>query len=93
MNVVENYLYPMQIILIAIGIYLLYRFIFGFVIPVIKTTSQVKKQFSAMKEKMEDAYQQQPNGKKARGSHPTPLDKTTSGKPGAREDYIDYEEL
>ena len=83
----EIYLYHMKVVLIAIGIYLLYRFIFGFVIPVINTTRQVKKQFSAMKEKVEETYKQQAPGTSAH------LDKTTSGKPGAREDYIEYEEL
>ncbi len=89
----EIYLYAMQVLLIALGIYLLYHFIFGFLIPVIKTTSQVKKQFGAMKDKMEEAYHQQSSHQQTQASATTPLDKTTSGKPGAREDYIEYEEL
>jgi len=88
----EIYLYTMQVILIAFGIYLLYRFIFGFLIPVINTTSQVKKQFSAMKEKMDEAYNQQAPRQQAAANN-APLGKTTSGKPGAKEDYIEYEEL
>jgi hypothetical protein len=87
-----NYLYTMQVILIAFGIYLLYKFIFGFLIPVINTTSQVKKQFTAMKEKMDEAYNQQPPQQQAPINN-APLGKTTSGKPGAKEDYIEYEEL
>ncbi|MES2773441.1 MAG: hypothetical protein V4722_04630 [Bacteroidota bacterium] len=83
----------MQVILIALGIYLLYRFIFGFLIPVINTTSQVKKQFSAMKEKMEEAYNQQAPRQQATANHGTHLGRTTSGKPGAKEDYIEYEDL
>jgi hypothetical protein len=38
----------MTYIFYAILFYLLYRFITGFIIPVITTTSQVKKQFNAM---------------------------------------------
>ncbi|MES2647373.1 MAG: hypothetical protein V4717_10880 [Bacteroidota bacterium] len=38
----------MTYILVAFLIYLLYRFIIGFVIPVVNATSQVKKQFNAM---------------------------------------------
>ena len=84
----------MKFVLIAFGIYLLYRFIFSFVIPVIKTTSQVKQQFGAMKEKMEEAYNQQAG--KQQQAHASPVAqvvKTTSGKAGAKEDYIEYEDL
>lgn len=47
----------MMIIFYAVMLYLLYRFIVGFVIPVVRTTSQVKKQFNAMKEQMQNAQQ------------------------------------
>lgn len=40
----------MQYIFYAILLYLLYRFITGFVIPVARTTSQVKRQFEAMRQ-------------------------------------------
>ncbi|MEO7310181.1 MAG: hypothetical protein ABIX01_07290 [Chitinophagaceae bacterium] len=83
----------MQVILIALSIYLLYRFIFGFLIPVINTTTQVRKQFTTMKDKMEEAYNQQKPGQPATAGNAAPLGKTTSGKPGATEDYIEYEEL
>ena len=43
----------MTYIFYAILIYLFYRFLVGFVIPVIKATSQVKKQFSAMHQQAE----------------------------------------
>lgn len=83
----------MKFLLIAFGIYLLYRLIFGFVIPVIKTTNQVKQQFGAMKEKMEEVYNQQAGHQQAHANPAAPLSKTTSGKPGAKEDYIEYEDL
>ena len=81
----------MQVILIAIGIYLLYRFIFGFVIPVIQTTNRVKKQFNDMKGNINPDYNrsQTPPEDANRGS----FNKSTSGKPGAKEDYIEFEEL
>ena len=49
----------MNYIFYAFLIYLLYRFITGFVIPVVKTTSQVKKQFSAMHQQAEAEQQSQ----------------------------------
>ena len=84
----------MQILFIAIGIYFLYRFIFGFLIPVINTTSQVKKQFNAMREKVEEPHQRRNSSSDAtRHKHSKSSLKTTSGKPGAKEDYIDFEEV
>ncbi|MCU0395466.1 MAG: hypothetical protein MUF29_06130 [Chitinophagaceae bacterium] len=47
----------MGYLLLAFLLYLAYRFITGFVIPVARTTSQVRKQFHAMKEQMEQAQQ------------------------------------
>ena len=40
-------------ILWGIFLYFIYRFVVGFVLPVWRTTSQVKKQFNAMREQME----------------------------------------
>jgi hypothetical protein len=42
----------MSYVLFAILAYLLFRFIVGFVLPVARTTSQVRKQFNSMKEHM-----------------------------------------
>lgn len=52
----------MSYVLIAILLYLAYRFITGFVMPVARTTTQVRKQFQNMKEQMEKAQQQQQSG-------------------------------
>jgi hypothetical protein len=87
-------MFPILIILV-VG-YILYKFIFRFVLPVYRTTSQVRSQFKNMQEQAKQhaggqAKQQNPfNGKE---STPHQRPKTTSGKPGAREDYLDYEEL
>ncbi len=43
----------MTYIFYAFLIYLLYRFVIGFVIPVVNATSQVKKQFNAMHQQAE----------------------------------------
>ena len=51
----------MSILFYAILLYFLYRFIFGFLVPVVRTTSQVKKQFNSMKDQMEtnDSHRQE----------------------------------
>jgi hypothetical protein len=67
-------------------IYLLYRLVFHFIIPLYKTTRQVKKSFRNMQDQMRqhtDPYgQQQPQ-------------KNQQKKPGASKvgDYIDFEEV
>ena len=63
----------MGYILTAILCYLLFRFIVGFVLPVARTTSQVRKQFNSMKEQMNAQHgdQQQQSSKKTNvNGHP-----------------------
>ena len=70
----------------AFLIYLAYRLVFHFIIPIYKTTRQVKKQFREMHSRMQDNMsQQQPYQKPA-----TPATETQKQQPG---DYIDFEEL
>ena len=67
-------------------IYLFYRLVFHFIIPLYKTTRQVKKSFRNMQDQMRqhtDSYgQQQPQNNQQK-------------KPGASKvgDYIDFEEV
>jgi len=70
----------------AFLIYLAYRLVFHFIIPVYKTTRQVKKQFREMHSRMEDhVNQQQPFQQPA-----TPAPENKKQQAG---DYIDFEEL
>lgn len=67
-------------------IYLLYKLIFDFIIPLYKTTKRVKKQFGEMQSKMQDqmkAYNQQQQQQKT----------TVKPEPLKSEEYIDYEEI
>ena len=76
-----------EVIIAALFVYLVYRFFAGFVIPVYRTTQQVKQQFGKMNGQAgtpppgPQAPPRQPNA----GNAPTP-------KPRADE-YIDFEEL
>ena len=65
-------------------VYLLYRLVFHFIIPVYKTTRQVKKSFRQMQEQMN----QQPDERYRQPQTP----KTKTGNTGASE-YIDFEEI
>jgi len=68
-------------------IYLLYKLIFDFIIPLYKTTKRVKKQFGEMQSKMQD----QMNAYNAQQSQQNKT--STKTEPVKSEEYIDYEEI
>lgn len=70
----------------AFLIYLAYRLVFHFIIPIYKTTRQVKKQFRQMNNRMADHFNQQQANQQP--IHPKQEDqKAPAG------DYIDFEEV
>jgi hypothetical protein len=77
----------MSYLLIAFLVYLAYRFITGFVVPVVRTTSQVKQQFRHMREQM----QQTPTP----GDSQNQSSNTGSQKPkyDVEGEYIPFEEV
>lgn len=72
-------------------IYILYKLIFEFIIPIFNATKTVKKQFTDMHSKMQDQVnkmnQQQTTGPAA------PKPTTTSTNVPKAGDYIEYEEV
>ncbi len=66
-------------------IYILYKVIFDFIIPLYKSTKQVRSAMSDMQAKMKE--QQRTNASQAT-QEPTKKHSTVS-----KEDYIDYEEV
>jgi hypothetical protein len=74
----------MKFILLLIGIYLLYRFIFGFVIPVASATKQMSRKMQEFQQQQQNNYQQQQSTyNPAANKNP---------KPGA-DDYIEFEDV
>ena len=67
-------------------IYLVYKLVFEFIIPVYNTTKQVKKKMNEMQQQM---YQQEKNNYQQREEN-APKSKPTSVNDS---DYIDYEEV
>ena len=68
-------------------IYILYKLIFDFVIPVYQTTKKVKKQFGEMHSKMQ-------NQMNTFNQQQTKTQANTTGQPPKKdEEYIDYEEI
>jgi len=66
-------------------LYLLYKLIFDFIIPVYQTTKQVKQKVGEMQNRMNEQMKQQNKGQSSSpgGEGPKP----------PREDYIEFEEL
>lgn len=65
---------------------MLYKLVFGFIIPVYKTTKKVRRGFRQMQEQMKqyqgEQYQQA-----------SPQQQTHSNKESTKGDYIDFEEV
>jgi lipopolysaccharide export LptBFGC system permease protein LptF len=83
-----------EIFFFAIVFYVLYRFIFNFVVPVARTTRQVRQQFRNMQEMHErgqDGYAQGQSGY-GQGSQAGARQQkpTSNNKMG---EYIDFEEI
>lgn len=81
-----------EILFLAIALYLLYRFVFNFILPVYKVTRQVKQQFRNMQNPQGGPFQGGFQDTRAR-----PQEDKTSSKPRSSSDkmgeYIDFEEI
>ena len=71
------------------ALYLLYKLVFDFIIPVAKTTKQVKKQFGEMNSRM----QEQTNRQQAQQYQDNFSSKPSGEKKASGDDYIEYEEV
>ena len=68
-------------------IYLLYRLIFHFIIPIYRTSKQVKDQFKDMHGRMQEHMKQQEQGSQ-------PVNDLKKDQPEVKHgDYIDFEEV
>ena len=83
-----------EIMFMAIVVYLLYRFIVNFLVPVMRATRQVREQFRNMHDQANGGGGPSDNGAShgGPGYRPGAGEKRSSGKPPA-EDYIDFEEI
>lgn len=79
-----------RIVIELFALYLLYKVIFDFIIPLISTTKQVKKQFTAMNAQMQQNSRQQTEQSSAKPSNTA--QKLPSSKDKS-DDYIDFEEV
>ena len=80
------YLCTVKYVLLALLFYIAYQFIFKLVVPVYKTTKQVKQKFREMHSQMEEQRKQQ------QGYSPGYAEPKTEKKEKIG-DYIDFEEM
>lgn len=80
-----------RIVFELFALYLLYKLIFDFIIPVARTTKQVKKQFNEMSNRMQETMKQQ----QAQQQNNNYSKNTTqvSSPSGKNDDYIEFEEV
>ncbi|MEO6406387.1 MAG: hypothetical protein ABIY51_11940 [Ferruginibacter sp.] len=67
-----------------LALYLLYKFIFEFIIPVYRSTKTMRNGMRNMQEKMQEMHRKQATGSTSEEPKKQPL---------PQEDYIDYEEI
>jgi hypothetical protein len=77
----------LKVLLYGLLIWFLYNLIFRFIIPVYKTTRQMKQKFREMQTHMQDQMNQQQDFSAQQQSA------EKSGSKKAEEDYIDFEEV
>ncbi len=76
-----------KVIIDLFALYLLYKLIFDFIIPVAKTTKQVKKQFGDMHSQMQEKMNQFNSHQQAQSNTKTTASSSKS------DDYIEFEEV
>ncbi len=80
----------MKYVLLAIGLYILYQFIFKLVIPVFIATRKIKKGFREMQSRMQEQMQQQQQQQSGPTQPPESHQPDAKYKAG---DYIEFEEV
>ena len=79
----------LRYLLLAFTIYFAYRFIVNFLIPVVKTTRQVKKQFESVR-KQQAFHQQTQQPHQRQQAKPSPVQKNSKASDN---DYLEFEEV
>ncbi len=80
----------MKYLLLALGLYILYQFIFKLVIPVYLASRKIKKGFREMQSRMQEQMQQQQQQQSGYTQEPNTAQPDTKHKAG---DYIEFEEV
>jgi hypothetical protein len=80
----------MKYVFIALGLYILYQFLFKLVIPVFIATRKIKKGFREMQSRMQEQMQQQQQEQAGFNTNAGAAEPDSKYKAG---DYIEFEEV
>jgi hypothetical protein len=78
-----------ELFFLGIVFYLLYRFVFNFIVPVLRTTKHVREQFRNMQDPS-NMHQQSTTGQ---AQEPQPKRPNASQSKNTMGEYIDFEEI
>jgi hypothetical protein len=81
-----------DLIITILGIYLVYKFVFEFVVPIYNASKKVHQQFRGMNDRMNADTKQRPNNYASGTGKTTTTSATSKPRPNAK-DYIDFEEI
>jgi hypothetical protein len=77
-----------RILLYALLIWFLYNLVFRFIIPIYRTSREVKKKFREMQSQMQDSV----NANNSHTSEPPQQTQKTPNR-ASKKDYLDFEEI
>lgn len=80
----------MKILITIFLLWLAYKVIFDFIIPVYQSTKQVRQQMGDIQARMREQFQQQQQTQRAEQQQ---QQRTAQQRPADRGDYIDFEEV
>jgi hypothetical protein len=79
----------LRFLLFILGLYFIYKLVFGLIIPVLRVTQKVRQQFNDMQQPVQD----QSFTHRADASRPQAENDPRQNKPAKAGDYIDFEEV
>jgi Sec-independent protein translocase protein TatA len=80
-----------KLILTVVLLWLFYKLVFDFIVPVYQSTKQVRQQMGDMQERMRQQYQQQQQAQQT--AQKQQQQRAPHHPPAEKGDYIDFEEV
>jgi Sec-independent protein translocase protein TatA len=83
----------MKILITIFLLWLAYKVIFDFIIPVYQSTKQVRQQMGDIQARMREQFQQQQQAQRAGQQQQQQQQRASQQRPADKGDYIDFEEV
>ncbi|MBW8686011.1 DUF4834 family protein [Chitinophaga rhizophila] len=79
--------------ILAFVFWLLYKIVFGFIVPVYQSTKQVRRQMGDIQEHLRRQYQQQEQAQRQAAQAQQQQQQYAASKKADKGDYLDFEEV